>query len=349
MKKMLIDIRVLTHKHYSGVENYTKNILSALQKLSALQITQAKPKTSNKYLAHLWVHLFVAFSKESLLFFPANIAPIFCPRSKKLVLTLHDLAFKEQAHTFSLFFRIYYTLLIPLNIKRADAIITVSEASKKTIISHYPKARSKISVIPLAADAIYYKRQKIQKEDTILYVGSLNQRKNFLRLIEAFELIKDQKTTLTLVGNFSESFALDTEAKAAIDKARANPKIHFLHNISDQQLALLYNKAKIFILPSLYEGFGLPLLEAMCSQTAIIASDIEVFHEVGGDAVLYCDPHDPNDIKEKITLLLNDVTLRHFMETKAKIRALDFSWNKTAKKHLEVFTKVLNETSQDGV
>lgn len=345
MKKFLIDSRVLTHKHYSGVENYTKNILRSLQKLSPSQISQAKPKTSNKYLAHLWAHTILPFSKEPLLFSPANTAPIFLPSSKKLVLTLHDLAFRDQANTFSLFFRIYYTFLIPLNIKRADAIITVSEASKKRIISYYPEAQAKISVIPLAADEIYKKREEIQKEDTILYVGSLNQRKNFVKLIEAFELLEDQKTTLTLVGNFSDSFTLDSSTKAAISRAKQNPKIHFLHTLSDEDLAILYNKAKVFILPSLYEGFGLPLLEAMHSQTAVIASDREVFHEVGGDAILYCDPHDTLSIKNQLTALLNDETLRHFMENKAKIRALQFSWDKAAKKHLEVFTKVLDETS----
>lgn len=345
MKKILVDTRVLTHTHYSGVENYTKNILASLQKLASVQITEARPKTASKYLAHLWMHTRLAFVKSSLLFSPANTAPLFVPSSKRLVLTLHDLAFIEQPRTFSLFFRLYYRLLIPRNIKRADAIITVSEASKKRIISHYPAAAAKITAIPLAAHTLYRPRPEIQKENTILYVGSLNERKNFTTLIQAFELLEDAKTTLTLVGNFSQSFALTPAALSAITRAKQNPKILFMHNISDEELALLYNRAKLFILPSIYEGFGLPILEAMRSHTAVIASDIEVFHEVGGDAILYCDPDNPISIKNQLQKLLHDDALRHFMENQAKIRASQYSWEKTAKKHLEIFTKVLNETS----
>ena len=111
-----------------------------------------KPKTKNKYLAHLWNHFILPFKQGDLLFCPANIAPFFVPKNKKMVVTLHDVAFLTYPDSFSSFFKSYYQWLVPKVIHRADRIITVSQSSKKEIIRYYPQAKNKIEVISLGLD-----------------------------------------------------------------------------------------------------------------------------------------------------------------------------------------------------
>ena len=143
--KLLFDARVLTHKNYTGVENYTKNILNNIQ--NHLDINIVKPNTTNKYIAHLWSHLILPFKNGDILFCPANIAPLFVPKSKKVVVTIHDTAFLTYPKSFSKFFRVYYRVIMPSIIKRADKIITVSKESKKEIEKYYPTSTNKIEVI----------------------------------------------------------------------------------------------------------------------------------------------------------------------------------------------------------
>ncbi|MEA3353370.1 MAG: glycosyltransferase family 1 protein [Campylobacterota bacterium] len=349
MKKILFDARVLNHKFYTGVENYTKNILENLLQATnyPLQTIKAQPKTKNKYLSHLWLHFVLPFKKADILFCPANIAPVFIPKNKKLVLTLHDVAFLTQEESFSTIFRLYYKFVIPFNIKRADKIITVSNYSKSQIIEHFPYASEKIEVVHIAASEIFKPIENIKKENTILYVGSLNKRKNFTSIIKAFNrLIKDQKTTrypllathLKIVGNFSDNFQLDQETQQLLEDAKKNKNIIFCQNVDDEELLKLYNSSKLFIFPSFYEGFGLPVLEAMSCGTPVICSNTTSLPEVGGEAVLYCNPHDINDIAQKLKQVLCDENLQNTMIKEGITQAKNFNWQITTKKHIKTIT-----------
>lgn len=334
--KLIFDYRVLTHKTYTGVENYAKNILENLD----INCSISKPKTLNKYLAHLWTHFILPFKSGNLLFCPANIAPIFVPKSKNLIITIHDTAFLTYPNSFSNFFRLYYKLIIPINIKRADKIITISISSKKEIERYYPNTIEKIEVIYHGFDK-KFKNLDIKKEKQILYVGSMNERKNFIGVLKAFELLQNIKYKLLIVGNFNNNFAIDDKTKEILQKAKKNQNIEFRSDVSDEELVKVYNLASIFIFPSFYEGFGLPVLEAMACGTPVICSDSSSLPEVGGDAVVYCNPNSIDDIKEKIELVLNDTNLQQNMIAKGLERAKEFSWEKSAMEHQKLFEEVM--------
>ncbi len=337
--KLVFDARILTHQTYTGVENYARSILDHIG--NKIDIRVAKPTSSNKYLAHLWTHFILPFIKGDILFCPANIAPLFVPWSKKLVVTLHDVAFITYPESFSRFFRTYYKLIIPFVIKRADRIITVSYYSKSEIEKYYPAAKGKIEVVHLGKNRLFRHKNDIGKQNIILYVGSMNERKNFTGVIKAFELLNSTDHRLVMVGRFNPHFAIDEESREILDRARQNPSIEFRSDVSDEELVRIYNSAKLFVLPSFYEGFGLPLLEAFVCGTPVVCSSAASLPEVGGDAALYCDPYDIEDIKEKIKSLLDDSDLRRQMIQRGFSRADEFDWEKSAAEHIRIFQEAV--------
>lgn len=339
MMELLFDGRILTHTTYTGVENYAKNLLDAFK--SKLSINIAQPKTTNRYLAHLWTHLILPFKSGDILFCPANIAPVFVPKSKKLVVTIHDVAFLTYPKSFSRLFRFYYKLIMPIIIQRADKIITVSEYSKQEIEEFYPKAKGKIEVIYLGLNEKFKKSDNRIKKKQILYVGSMNERKNFKSIINAFELFDNREYKLLMVGNFSSNFALDDESISVLEQAKKNVNIELRSGVGDDELIMLYNESRLFVFSSFYEGFGLPILEAMACGTPVICSNVTSIPEVGGDAVVYCDPYRVEDIKEKIKLVLYNEVLQKDMIQKGLQRVKTFSWENSAAEHLKVFNKVL--------
>jgi glycosyltransferase involved in cell wall biosynthesis len=336
--RLLFDARVLTHKTYTGVENYARSILEELEK--KLFLVVVKPKSTNKYLSHLWSHFKLPFMKADIIFCPANTAPLFVPKSKRLVVTIHDVAFLTQPQSFSKFFRYYYRFLVPKNIQRADKILTVSKYSKGEIESYYKDAKGKIEVVSLGVDDSFSVLTGKKKEQ-ILYVGSMNERKNFIGVIKAFLSLERDDVKLVMVGNFSGNFTLDEHTQKVLQEAQKHPLIEFRSNVSNNELIQLYNEAKLFVFPSFYEGFGLPVLEAMACGTPVVTSNISSLPEVGGDAVLYCDPYSVEDIRQKIEEVLSDATLQEQMREKGLLRAKEFSWEKSAQEHIRVFEEVL--------
>ncbi len=337
--KLLFDARVLIHKHYTGVENYTKNILEKLSQ--KLQLNIVKPKNDNKYLAHLWSHFILPFKSGNILFCPANIAPLYVPKSKKLIITIHDVAFLTYPDSFSAIFRFYYRWLMPIVVKRADTIITVSQSSKKEILKYYPYAKDKIEVIYLGLDEKYKIIDSIVKEKIILYVGSLNERKNFTSVIEAFELLNLDDYTLLIIGNFSSNFLIDDKTNKILKRAKEKDNIEFKSNILDEELVKIYNKATLLIFPSFYEGFGLPPLEAMACGTPVITSNLTSMPEVCGDAAVYINPYKVKDIKEKIEMLIENEELQQQIIQKGLERVKQFDWEKASVKHIDIFKKAM--------
>jgi len=333
--KLIFDIRVLTHKNYTGIENYTKYILENIS--DKIDMNIAKPTTTNKYLVHLWTHLVLPFKSGDVLFCPANSAPIFVPKSKKLVITIHDIAFLTYKKSFSKFFYLYYSFLAPGNLKRADKIITISEASKKEIVRFFPEIEDKISVIALGIDEKYKVLKDLKKKKQILYVGSINERKNLVGAIEAFEkLPKELDYTLVIVGNFFDVFSLSNKMQEVLDRAKKNNKIVFKQGLDDEELITEYNALTLLLFPSFYEGFGLPPLEAMACGTPVITSNLSSMPEVCGDAALYVDPYDVEDIKNKIEMLIKNENLQKELIQKGLQRVKGFTWEKASQEHIKV-------------
>lgn len=290
-----------------------------------------------------YVHL---FSKSYELYWQPNFIPNSGIKAKKIVTTVHDFSFilyrdfhpKERIEYIEKYFF--------NNLDRSDMIITGSEYTKREILKYTKFKEDKIVVIYHGIDHNLFKvYQKIElgfdlPSKFILSVGSIEPRKNLLRLLKAYQglplEIKDEYKLL-LVGfsgwENSEIISLIKELEEYVQ---------YLGFISDEELAQVYNLATLFVYPSLYEGFGLPVLEAMACGTAVVSSGLSSLPEVGGDAPLYCDPYSITDIQEKIVSTLADSSKRDSMVEKGLAQAQKFSWQKSAQEHKRVFTLMLN-------
>lgn len=290
-----------------------------------------------------YVHL---FSKSYELYWQPNFIPNSGIKAKKIVTTVHDFSFilyrdfhpKERIEYFEKYFF--------NNLDRSDMIITGSEYTKREILKYTKFKEDKIVVIYHGIDHNLFKvYQKIElgfdlPSKFILSVGSIEPRKNLLRLLKAYQglplEIKDEYKLL-LVGfsgwENSEIISLIKELEEYVQ---------YLGFISDEELAQVYNLATLFVYPSLYEGFGLPVLEAMACGTAVVSSGLSSLPEVGGDAPLYCDPYSITDIQEKIVSTLADSSKRDSMVEKGLAQAQKFSWQKSAQEHKRVFTLMLD-------
>ncbi|XDD45036.1 glycosyltransferase family 4 protein [Leptospira sp. WS39.C2] len=219
----------------------------------------------------------------------------------------------------------------------ADHIICISNTTKKDLLRLYPAIpEGKVSVIYLAGDLSDEKEieDPLPFEKYLLFVGNRSEYKNFSTLLKSFSLLKTEKEIhLICAGGGNFSF---TEKKT-IDALGLTNFVHQHSFGSDAQLASYYRNAQMFIYPSLYEGFGIPLLEAMSVGCPVLCSQIEVFQEVALDAAYYFDPKDPIDLKNKISELLNGKEHREKLIQSGYTRVKQFSWNQCADEHILVY------------
>ncbi len=342
---ILIDGRAFMHESQSGVEVFTAQLTENIQALHPNTKIE-KPKTKNRYLQHIWEHieLPIAAKNYDILYSPANIAPIWSFKNTKIVVTLHDVAYLSHPKTVSKFFYLYYKNAMPLILKKASKVVTISESSRDEILKYYPFAKKKLEVIYNGISEYFFEETEVKKENIILYVGSLNERKNFPAVIKAFKKIpKSYGYKLVMVGNFSQNFFIDEKTRAVLEKIKNDKDILLKSNLSIKELRALYQKAKVFIYPSFYEGFGFPLLEAMASKTPVITSNISSMPEICAKSALYVDPYDQEDIAKKLLLLIENENLQKELIEKGYKRASLFKWEKTAKNYLKLFEEVLND------
>jgi len=231
------------------------------------------------------------------------------------------------------------------SVNKADKIITISESSKSDIIKAYKVPADKIKVIyPGLKDLnLNYtlnmnelKEKYAVEGKYILFVGTLQPRKNITRLIEAFSKL-DSDVRLVIIGKKGWQYEEILEAPR---KFNVENRVIFLHEISDNELPSFYKHAEIFVLPSLYEGFGLPVIEAMRYDCPVITSNVSSLPEAGGDAALYIDPENVDDIKEKMEKLLKDDKLKEDLVKKGREHIKKFSWEKAAKETLSVIESI---------
>jgi len=269
-----------------------------------------------------------------------------CIKAKKTVTTVHDFSFilykdchpKERIE--------YFEKNFLKNIIKSDMLITGSKYSKQEILDRLDFKEDKIRVIYHGLDHDIFKIYDNINLDFdlpdkfILSVGSIEPRKNLFGLLKAYNLLEadiKSKYKLVLVGFKGWQ---NQELMEIINNNKEN--IHYLGFIDDIELAKVYNLASCFVFSSFYEGFGLPPLEAMACGTPVIASNTTSIPEVCGDAALYCDPSDVQNIKQKIGLVLNDINLQKEMIINGLKRAKKFSWEKSANEHIKLFSEVLS-------
>ncbi len=269
------------------------------------------------------------------------------------VLTCYDLIPLAYPRYFSPMQRLIYWLAHRLALSVACVLLAISEATKADLIRHFRIAPDRILVTPLAADArfapcpledIAAVRQKYALPDGyVLYVGSNKPHKNLVRLIEAWSLVVSSAPyaahpPLVIAGHWDSRYP---QTQEKVVQSGIRDRVIFLHDVPEQELAALYSGASLFVFPSLYEGFGLPVLEAMACGTPVVCSHTSSLPEVAGDAALLVDPLDVEGIAASIRRALGDEGLRQRMREKGLARAAIFSWEQTARMTLAAYERAL--------
>jgi len=337
-EKLFINGRYLT-QHLTGVNRFAYELTIKLIE-SGIDVTIICPKREIrpeynirefhiiKYglgNSHFWEQIslpfFFAGRRNYLLVNFTGLGPIM---TSNKIITIHDLAFLENPSWYSKSYVFLYKLLTPLCAKTSRHILSVSNFSKTEIIKWLGVESNHITVIYNAADENDLEQDDILEKvpsEYILAVSSIDPRKNFVRLIKAFSFIP--KHTLVVVGGVNHVFN-----NVEIDTSLSN--VIFLGRVFDAELTSLYKHATAFVYPSLYEGFGIPPIEAMTYGCPVIVSDIEVLHEVCGEAALYVDPYNEKQIALTISKIIGDENLRQDLIEKGYKNICRFNWKKSS-------------------
>ena len=236
--------------------------------------------------------------------------------------------------------------------RRSDRILTVSEASKRDILEFFPVPAEKITVIYNAIDErfaepppeedVRHVAERYQLQDKfVLYVGNVKPHKNLERLIVAFHVLRQtpglEDVKLVIIGDEISRYA---SLRRAVHRYNLHKFVRFLGFLPDETLAIVYRLAGVFAFPSLYEGFGLPPLEAMASGTPVVTSNVSSLPEVTGDAALLVDPYSADAIADALRRVLTDSSLADSLSARGLARARTFSWEAAARRIREIYLEV---------
>ncbi len=374
--KIGINIRYLERDVFTGIENYILNLvlnLNAVDKENEyvlfcgdkkklpgeflalnknFRLHVSKFPTSSRVLRLIWdnVYLMYAILKERIDVFHAPfVAPMLkvCPT----VLTVHDLAYLYFPDSYTYTYKLFLKVFLTRSIKIADKIIAVSNNTKSDVVKHFGVPESKIEVIYESAD-VFFKVDKSKvhevrekygiNKDFILGLGLISPRKNFSTLLKAFKKLLHKGVDVQLVIVGGKGWLYNQVLKLVSD-LNIGSKVVFTGYVPKEDLLYLYNCAKMFVYPSLYEGFGIPILEAMACGCPVIASNTSSIPEVCGDAAILVNPLDVDEICERMLTLLKDVSLRESLIERGLRQASKFSWIKTAERTMELYKNVYRE------
>ena len=275
-------------------------------------------------------------------------------RSIPTVLTVHDLIFRRLPEHHKRLNRWYLNWTMPLYCRRADHIIAVSEATRRDLVETYHLPPQKISVIYEAAAPRFVPQSEPVRDLVrrtyglpdryLLYVGTIEPRKNLERLLAAWAplYLAGECPPLVIVG---KKGWLSGGFFAALEESPARDGVILTGYVPDPDLPAVYSAATALVLPSLYEGFGLPLLEAMACGTPVICSNASSMPEIAGDAALLFDPHEVEDLRQSLRRVVTEVDLPSSLRTRGMARAATFSWTRAAEETLAIYGRVLGHAT----
>ncbi len=348
-----IDATLLRPDRLTGVERYALSLITALADRAPRELVLFTHPDPPPALAGLpveqhrapwryrvpvdqgWLPFAAARARVGLLHTLAFPTPVLW-RGRSVV-TVHDATFWLHPDAVSTGMRIYYGPLFPQALARASAVFTVSEAARADLVRAAGVPAERIHVTPNGVDERFFEARAPQgpRAPYLLAVGTLEPRKNLPALLDAFRLLRRQgrDLQLLLVGRqgWTQSLPLGDLA----------PHVRLVGALPDEDLPNLYAGAACLVLPSFYEGFGLPLVEAMAAGTPAVASDIPALREVGGEAALYADPRDPASFAHAIARVLDEREATRARVAIGRERARRFTWAACAEKTLEVYRGVL--------
>lgn len=279
---------------------------------------------------------------------PANLAPLFY--KGKSVVHIHDLCFLVNPQWFSFSFRTLYNFVIPRLARRAAKVITNSNNSRNDLLQFCDLSADRVSQVYWAVDDLFLNLSPSpssdwQMDDYILYVGSLEPRKNISTLLEAYEILRERnpkiKTKLVLIGGESPLFA---EVQLKVKHFKED--VLFQGFVNDHVLKDFYRHARLFVYPSLYEGFGLPPLEAMASGVPVVTTLTSSIPEVVGDAALMVNPYDAGQLASTMDQILGDAALRESLIQAGLKQVRKFNWQRVARNTIAIYYEVFH--SQKG-
>jgi glycosyltransferase involved in cell wall biosynthesis len=262
------------------------------------------------------------------------------------VVTIHDLSFLFFPHSFRSLRRSYLRVFARMSVRRARRVIAVSESTRRDLVEIYGISPAKIDVVhngvdasfrPLPADQVAaFRQQRGLPDRFVLFVGTLEPRKNIVRLIEAYARLPKERPPLLLVGGKGWFYDEIFGRVAALD---LTGEVHFAGFVPAEDLPFWYNAADLFVYPSMYEGFGLPPLEAMACGTAVITSTASSLPEVVGKAGQLVDPTDTDALTATMEQVLGDRDLQQQMQAAGLVQARSFSWEKAARQTVDSYRR----------
>lgn len=363
--KIAFDIRNLNEKKFSGVNNYIYNTATSLMKIDKENeyfFYNNKKKYLNKkiiklhnikyipnYPRPIWTNILLPIKlqrdKIDVLFTGKMETPIFFNNTFKSICTIFDCGIDKYPKTGKLIDYYYGRITKKISHKIADAIISISKNTAKDYIDIYQADPKKIYPIYLGVNNDIKKTFDINKflklkskyqinKDYFLFVGNIHPRKNILNMIDAFDNIKNNNLQIIIVGKKAWKY------EKIITKINEHKNVRYIGYISDEELSTLYSFAYAFIFPSINEGFGLPVLEAMKCGCPVICSNNSSMLEIVGGAALMFDPFCVKDIKAKINLIIQNEKIRKELVYRGYRRYKNFSWDKTAKNILKIINDI---------
>ena len=383
MKRVCFDVQPLIGSR-SGIGWYTYNIINNMDHenirvegmcFDFLGKNHVERKFKDVKTDNLYINKFIPSKVYKLLtgylpinydwFFPkGNIYHFFnfvspaISRNKKVIITIHDMVYKVMPETVNA--KTLYLLNRDLerSIQRADAIITVSEHSKSDLMKYHQVEANKISIVNPGIDYSFFERgQNIDEEmkkrmcekyglprKYILYLGTLEPRKNIGCIIDAYELLPEKTKSeykLVIAGR------VGWKANAILEKIKNTPSADNLIRVGyvdEEDKPYIYGMSSVFVFPSLYEGFGMPVVEAMACGTAVVTANNSSLPEAGGEAALYSDARDAKGIAENLLHVLLDKTVRDERVAKGIQHAQKFSWKTSAERTMSVYQNLLGES-----
>ena len=354
----------LLAEEVTGIGRYTVEVLSRLTLAghewflySHQPIIVGKWEMSNVHLRTdnlpgrglrmLWaqsVMPFRAWRDEIDLFWsPAHRLPSLLPARVARVVTVHDLVWKHAGETMRPMSRWLDSILMPEAVRLADRVITVSGHTAEDLLREMPSARGKVFPIPLGTSflAPAASRESLTSlgltEPYFLFVGTLEPRKNLTRLLEAFARLPDSLRSRAMLAIAGGKGWGGVDVATIAERFGIGDRVRVLGYVDDSQLATLYAHALFLAMPSLYEGFGLPLLEAMSHGTPVLTSNCASMPEVAGDAGMLVDPCDVDSVAHGLSELLSHDARRNALACLAKTHAASFSWDRAAEDTLRIF------------
>lgn len=369
---MKIGINLIHFYELTGIAIYTKNLLKNIGILDSkneyylFTNNNLIPDLNYNYSNFNYIKLPIGRSKAQIILGEQILLPfyaskfkidilftpnVFCPKISLCpqIVTIHDLGFLGSGN---MDLKEIYLRFCSKNSANAKKIITISDFSKKQILSYFPKIENKIKVIYLGVPETI---QPLRKESEILnnfkinkpyffYVGLMVPHKNIENNIKAFKkfLKKENNFLFVLAGNERKELL---DVKKIIRDYGLEANVLFVGRISEEEKTCLYKNSQGLIFTSRHEGFGLPILEAQSFNVPVLASNVTSLPEIGGNGALYVDPHNVEDIAKGMERIVFDEELRNYLIEEGCKNVNDFSWEKTAKETIKAIESIKNENS----